>query len=568
MTASEAPAATSSEQRTDEAGRPNVAVGGGADRVGTPRHRGERLGRATTTITIWNLVSRLTGFVRVLVTASALGIAVLGDTYQRTNQVSNVLFELLAGGMLFSVLVPSFVEELRLGDRDGARQLAGALATRGVAALGVIVAVGMLLARPISDLLTSNADAATREAQSELGAVLLLFVLPQLLFYAVGAVASGLLQADHRFAATSAAPVLSNVVVIATMVAFRVVHDPSRGLDLTRGEQVLLGGGTLLGTAAMTVVPLWALRRAGLALRPRWRVTHDGLGALARRGLWGAGHVGLNQILVMTTVVLAGTVRGGVIAYQTAFTFFLLPHALLAHPIFTALYPRLARAGSSRSWPTFASDLGRGLRSIVFLLLPASALIAVVSAPALSVVHYGQLDTEGTRMVALTLAGYLVGLAGYSTFFLLTRASYALGDARLPTLVNAGVAIVAIVGMVTVSAVFEGTAILVGFGLVTSVAGTGGSIALHLAVRRRVHHPIEVGRSVIRNGVAAALATVAGVAVTGAIGWDDTLDGLTATVSAALVMGVVAVGVLRLLRSPELDAARSRAGRIVGSVRR
>ena len=91
------------------------------------------VGRAAAVITFWNLVSRLTGFARVVATASALGIAALGDTYQRTNQISNVLFELLAGGMLFSVLVPSFVAVLHRDDRSTkhgaeAGAIAGALA--------------------------------------------------------------------------------------------------------------------------------------------------------------------------------------------------------------------------------------------------------------------------------------------------------------------------------------------------------------------------------------------------------------------------------------------------------
>lgn len=522
------------------------------------------IGRAATTITAWNLVSRLTGFVRVLATASALGIAVLGDAYQRTNQVSNVLFELLAGGMLFSVLVPSFVEDLRVGARDRAQDLAGALASRGVAALGVLVVVGMVLARPISDLLTANADAATREAQAELGAVLLLFVLPQLLFYVVGAVASGLLQADQRFAATSAAPVLNNVVVTATMVAFAATHDPARGLDLTTGEQVLLGGGTLLGTVAMTVLPLLALRRAGMPLRPRWRVEHEGLGELARRGLWGAGAVGLNQVLVMSTVILAGSVAGGVIAYQTAFTFFLLPHALLAHPIFTALYPRLARDGAAGEYDRFAADLGRGLRAITVLLFPASALLAVVASPALSVVGFGQLDQEGTRMVALVLAAYLVGLTGYSTFFLLTRASYALGDARTPTLVNAVLTVATVVGMVVVGRATEGTATLVGFGLVTSFTASAGSVALHALVRHRAGRSVPAAATVLRAGAAAIAAAALGATVTNAIGWDDTTAAVLAVVAGGATVVVVAGVVLRLAREPELDAVAARVGRLAG----
>src|SRR5690606_33927258 len=107
-------------------------------------------------------------------------------------------------------------------------------------------------------------------------------------------------------------------------------------------------------------------------IRPRWAMDSAEIRPLVRRGPWAAGHVGLNQILILCTVVLVGKVAGGVIAYQTAFTFFLLPHALLAHPIFTALYPRLSRAGSEHDGAGFASDLGRGVRSVVALVLPAA----------------------------------------------------------------------------------------------------------------------------------------------------------------------------------------------------
>ena len=487
MTASEVPAAASAEPTTDE----NEPAG---------------LRRDTATITIWNLVSRLTGFARVLATASALGIGLLGDTYQRTNQVSNVLFELLAGGMLFSVLVPSFVDDLRVGARDRAQDLAGALMARAVVFLGLLVVVGMLLAEPISALLAAGTEEATRDAQVELGAVLLLFVLPQLVVYAVGSVANGLLQADHRFAASSAAPVLNNLVVIASMVAFRAVHDPARGLDLTTGEQVLLGGGTLLGTVAMTIVPLVALRRAGLPIRPRWRVDHAGLGPLARRGLWGAGHVGLNQVLILATVVLAGAVPGGAIAYQTAFTFFLLPHALLAHPIFTARYPRLARDGAAGRLDPFASELGQGLRSIVFLLLPASAFLAVTAPPALSLLDYGQLDAAGTRMVAFGPGGVpgrphrvLDVLPVDSGFLRAGRCPDAddrqprhhRGDGGRPGWSVAGASTC--------------TAVLVGFGAVTSVVASIGSVALFVILRSRIGRPIEVGATVARGSIAAGL---------------------------------------------------------------
>jgi putative peptidoglycan lipid II flippase len=513
------------------------------------------LGRSTLVVTAWNLVSRATGFVRVIATASALGIAALGDTYQRTNQVSNLLFELLAGGMLFSVLVPSFVDHLQRGDREGARRLAGVLTARGGAALGALAVLGLLAGRPIMTLLTSGVDDASREAQIRLGTFLLWFVLPQLVCYLVGSVATGLLQADHRFAATSFAPVCNNVVITATMVAFAIVHDPDAGLSLTTGEKLLLGGGTLAGVLTMTLVPLVALKLGGLGYRPRWRAEGIDLRPLAVRGLWGAGHVGLNAVLTTATVVLAGAVTGGVIAYQTAFTFFLLPHALLAHPIFTTLFPGLARHGRRREDQAFADALAGGERALLGLVIPAAGLLAVVASPALSVVHLGRLESSGTRLVALVLAAYLTGLAGYSVFFLLTRASYALDDARSPTVINALVTVGTIGAMVVAAHVTDGTALLLSFGLAQAVFATAGSVALHRVIAGRLGRRIPVAGAVARTVAASVVATGVACAVTAAVGW-TTRPAAVAAAAGASVAGVAAwVGAARLTGAPIPGAA-------------
>ena len=84
-------------------------------------------------------------------------------------------------------------DELRRDDRDGARRLAGVITARAGAALVALVAVGLVAGHPIMSLLTSGVDDASRAAQVRLGTFLLWFVLPQLVFYLVGSVATGLL---------------------------------------------------------------------------------------------------------------------------------------------------------------------------------------------------------------------------------------------------------------------------------------------------------------------------------------------------------------------------------------
>lgn len=517
------------------------------------------VGRAAVSVSLVNVASRLTGFVRVVATGAALGIGLLGDTYQSANVVSNVLFELLAGGLLFAVLVPAFVARVADDDVEGARRLAGVLMGRTLVGLGAVVVVGIvaspLIARALLD----------REEQVALGTVLLWFVLPQVVLYALGAVVTALLQAAHRFLAASAAPIANNVVVTATMVAFAAVHGTDGGLALDTTDKVVLGGGTLLGTVAMTAIVLVAAGRAGLSARPRWRDPAAGpLGELARQGAWGAGHIGLNQVMVLATVVIAGRVGGGAIAYTFAFVFFLLPHAVLAHPIVTTLTPGLAAHAHRDDQSAFAADVGRGLRLLVVMLAPSAALLAVLGWPALHVVDgLGGLDDRGLGLVAATLAAYATGLVGYSTFFLLTRAAYAVGDAKGPTVVNAVVTAGAVVGMLVASATTHGDARVVSLGLVHGAAVTVGAVALGVRLQHRTR-PVAGLPAALGRGLAAAVAGGAASAlVARAIGWDGRVAAVLALGAGSVAGGGAVLAVLAAVRAPELRAVVARLRRRV-----
>jgi putative peptidoglycan lipid II flippase len=331
------------------------------------------------------------------------------------------------------------------------------------------------------------------------------------------------------------------------------------GLDVGLGPRLLLAVGTTAGVVAMTAVPVVAAWRAGVRLWPRWDPHHPGLRAIGRAGLWGAASLAMSQVLLATTLVLANRVEGGVVAFQIAFTMFLFPHALLAHPVLTTLYPRLAAEAVERRWAAFADALGRGARTIVFRTAPATALLAVLGLSALRVVRIGALDPSGARLVAEVLAAYALGITGYAGMHLLTRASYAVGDLKTPALVSLGVAVGGSVLMVAGVTVATGDDRVVVLGLAHSLAMVVGAAVLFALVRRRVGEPVPVGAGVVRAVVAASVTAVvaAGVAsaVDGAVG--DGRIGAALTLVVAGGAGVAAYLVVqRLLRAPELDRAR------------
>ncbi len=509
-------------------------------------------GRDAATVTTWNLVSRATGFARVVVLGGALGATRLGDTYQASNQVSNILFEFLAAGTLSAVLVPGLVARIAADDRDSARAFAGALLGRALVVLAPIVVLGALFAKPAMHLFFSGNDTSTRDAQVRLGAFLLLFVLPQLVLYAWGAVVTAMLHADGRFAAAALAPVANNVVVTSALGVFW--WRGAASLTLGVWDKALLGGGALAGVLCMTLIPAIAASRAGLSVAPTWRsAPHTSISWTDV--VWASLVVIPAQLFLLASLVVAGRVPGGVVACQIGFTLFLLPHALLGHPIATVTYPRLAALWARNDTEGVRREAGRGLTTGLLLTAPAAALLAALAPWIVRILSVGALARgAGPTVVAAALAGYAVGLTAYSWSLFVTRVSYATGDVRMPGLAALGAGACGALVLVT-AATGANTGTLRWIGLAHSVmAAVMVGVIVTVLVRRGVllldaKHWIVGAAGAAVGGLAARLVADA---VDG-----TTRIGATATVLCAALVGLtIYAAVLWLggMRRTALDA--------------
>lgn len=416
-------------------------------------------------------ISRVTGFVRILVVAAVLGTTFLGNTYQSANTVPNLVFELFVAGALQAVLVPTLVERLDRRRRHEAEHIAGAILGFAFALLGVLAILGAVAAPWLMRLLVSGvADPAIRDEQVRLGTFFLWFFLPQILFYAAAMVATAVLNAHDRFSLPAAAPIFNNVVVIASYIVFAVMRGgkpPS--LDLSTAEKVVLAGGTTLGVVVFCSVPIVAVVRSGFSLRPRFDFTDAAVRRLLRLGGWAALSLAMVQVLIGVVLLLANRVEGGVVAYQVAFTFFLLPHALVAIPLSTASFPGLSRHAHRSDYGEFAGAVGRATRLIGFFVLPATAAFVALAGPMSRLALFGESSGDGAAMVAAALAGFAPGLLGYGLLLLGGRAFAALGDTRTPAIVSVALAA-------------GGAALMVGgFGVATGDARIGGIAAGHSA---------------------------------------------------------------------------------------
>jgi putative peptidoglycan lipid II flippase len=473
----------------------------------------EGLVRSTAVMAVGTTLSRVTGFLRVAAMAFALGVAEsrLADAYAVANNIPNIVYELILGGILTSIFVPVFVHQLAKRSQAEAWRSAHAVMTVTFLVLLVVMVVGIVAAPWIVRLYTIRVPAEARPAVQDLATLFLRFFMPQILLYGMGAVATGLLNAHRRFAVPMFAPILNNLVVIGTFVTFALLTEGTpTPTTITLGQQLVLALGTTAGVAAMTLA-LWpSLRATGF----RWRWVADprneAVRSLIRLSGWAVLYVVLNQLGLLVVIVLAGAQQGAYAAYQIAFIFFQLPHAIFSVSIMTALLPSLAQDWVRKDRADFRRDLARGIRASAFVVIPAAAGYVALAEPIVRLlIEHGVATSASTELVAGVLQFFALGLFQFSAFMLFLRAFYAMQDTRTPAVIN-----VFAVGVNTAAnlALFPALGVR-GLALGHALAYTFAATVAFLVLRRRLGG-IE-GRDLAR-GMAKVLAAAA---LTGAAAW-------------------------------------------------
>jgi putative peptidoglycan lipid II flippase len=402
---------------------------------------GTTLARNTAVMSVGTALSRLTGFLRLAAMAFAIGIAEtrLPDAYNVANITPNIVYELVLGGILTSVVVPVVVEWMQERGRDEAWDIVRRLLTIAFLVLSGVALVAIALAPWIVDLYTVGVPLEDRAVVREYGTFFLRWFMPQIVFYGVGAIAIGLLQAHRRFAPPVFAPILNNLVVIATFLAFAAMEGPADGSHelATTAQKYVLAIGTTAGVAAMTIA-LWpSLRATGFRFVPRLGLAHAAVRRISHLAKWVLIYVAANQGALLVVIVLADRIEGGYTAYASAFILFQLPHAIFAVSIFTALLPAMSGRWADRDADGFRRLLAQGLRATAAIVIPAALGYLVLARPIVRLLlEHGVAGPRSGELVSDVLVAFAVGLFPFSVFQLLLRGFYAMQDTRTPAVVN------------------------------------------------------------------------------------------------------------------------------------
>lgn len=483
--------------------------------------------RASAVMAAGTVVSRITGFVRDLVLTWAIGTAAFSVTYNVANTVPNIVYILLAGGVLNAVFVPQLVKSMK-EDADGGQAFADRLIT-AVGMVLLIITIAAVVCAPL--VISAYAYAFTHgdgsEANYDVAVTFARYFLPQIFFYGLHVMLGQVLNARGRFGPMMFTPILNNLVVIATGIMFlTATHGENPTTEtISAGEIRLLGIGTTLGVVLQAVALFPVLKRARYRYRPRFDLKGTGLGQAYKLATWTLLFVLVNQIAYLVVVQIAtgieetaaadGFPGRGFTPYTKAYLIMLLPHAVITVSVVTALLPRMARAVADARLADVREDLAGGMRLTGVALVPAAVAFGVLG-PSMAVLGFGHGNTSvaDAEYIGYVLAAFAFALVPFSVHHQLLRGFYAFSDTRTPVTINVWIAATNIV--LALACVTFLPARWVAVGLAGSYAASY-AVGVGLSARRlgRYLGPLDGGvlRTYDKLVVASVLAAIPAVVI-------------------------------------------------------
>ncbi|TQE34844.1 murein biosynthesis integral membrane protein MurJ [Streptomyces ipomoeae] len=408
----------------------------------TPKKGGRASGllKSSAVMAAGTMVSRLTGFIRSAMIVSALGLSLLGESFQVAYQLPTMIYILTVGGGLNSVFVPQLVRAMKEDD-DGGEAYANRLLTLVMVVLGVLTALAMfaapLLVRALSTPLANNAEA------NDVAVTFTRYFLPSIFFMGIHVVMGQILNARDRFGAMMWTPVLNNIVIIVTLGAFLWVYGSAADSHMTvdnippEGER-LLGVGILLGLVVQALAMIPYLRETGFRIRLRFDWRGHGLGKAAVLAKWTILFVLANQVGALIVVQLATAavtetkISGtGYSAYANAQLIWGLPQAIITVSLMAALLPRISRSAAEDDAGAVRDDISQGLRTTAVAIVPIAFGFVALGIPMCTLI-FGSSGIGAATNMGFMLMAFGLGLIPYSVQYVVLRAFYAYEDTRTP----------------------------------------------------------------------------------------------------------------------------------------
>ncbi|WP_164860693.1 lipid II flippase MurJ [Rhodococcus sp. X156] len=526
------------------------------------------------------LISRITGFLKVVALAATIGLEAAASSFTVANTLPNIIAELVLGAVLTSIVVPVLVRAER-EDTDGGKDFTRRLITIA----GVVLVVATVVAMATAPWLVRLFIDSDGEVDPRLATLFALLLLPQILFYGLGALFGAILNTHGVFGKVAWAPVLNNVVTLAVIVLYHFTPGDLE-VSLTNPKLLVLGIGTTLGIVAQALYLVPSLRRAGVDLRPRWGLDTR-LKAFGGMAVAVLAYVLISQAgFIVTNRVASQHDPGGPVLFANAWLLLQVPYGVLGVSLITAIMPRMSRAAAADDTPRVIGDLSLASRLSTVGLLPIIALFTLHGTTlgvALFSLRGTEAAVENASRLGATVAVSAFGLLPFAIGLVQLRVFYARQQPWIPTVLMVCQVLFRIPLMLWIPPGIEDDQVVGWLAFTNGLGFLVGALVGGVLLRRQMGN-LET-KALLRTILTVGLASAVGVAVDFLVSLvlplqavEDSFGALAGalvsmTVHTILILGV-AYAVLLVLPLPETEGlvnaicARLPARFVTGVLRR
>jgi putative peptidoglycan lipid II flippase len=520
------------------------------------------------------LISRITGFIRIVLLAAILGAA-LSSAFSIANQLPNLVAALVLEATFTAIFVPVLARAER-DDPDGGTAFVRRLVTLATVLLLAATVLSVAAAPVLVNLMLGD-DPQVNRALTTAFAYLL---LPQVVFYGLSSVFMAILNTRNVFGPPAWAPVLNNVVAIATLLVYLAVPgelsvDP---VEMGNAKLLVLGLGTTLGVFAQAAVLLVAIRRERVSLRPLWGLDDrlKKFGAMAAAMVL---YVLISQAgLIVGNQIASTAAASGPAIYNYTWLVLMLPFGMIGVTVLTVVMPRLSRNAAAEDIPAVLADLSLATRLTMVTLIPIVAFMTVggpaIGSALFAYGNFGDVDA-GYLGIAVTMSAFT--LIPYALVLLQLRVFYAREKPWTPLLLIVVITAVKIVASLAAPHLTDDPELVAGYlGLANGLGFLAGATLGFVVLRANLNPPggrlisLQVVRTILVTISASLIAGLAAHVVDKLLGLETltTRFGGGGSLLRLFVLGVIMLPIIACVllaaRVPDAHAALAAVRRRLG----
>jgi putative peptidoglycan lipid II flippase len=430
-----------------------------------------KLLRSASLITVITLVSRVFGYVRDQRVAFLLGAGLEADAYTIAYRIPNLLRRLVGEGAVSAAFIPIFSKYLSEKDKKQAWDFASSMLTIVTLGMAGVTVVGIAAAPLLVRMIASGF--LDTPGKLELTVLLTRIMFPYIFLVSLSALAMGVLNSFHKFAAPAFAPVLLNLSIIACSFLTPWFRSPEEALAV----------GVVIGGVVQIAIQVPQLVKSGWRFRPLLDFANPGVKRAASLMAPVVVGVGVVQVNIVVDGQFASYMGNGPqMALYLSDRVMELVLGGYAIAIATVVLPMLSRNAASGQLEQMRSTMNFAARTILFVTVPSTIGLVLLRVPIIEVLfEHGEFDAASTALTAWPLLFFALGLSAFSMVKIIVPAFYAIEDTRTPVTVAIGAMLLNIL----FNFAFFRPLQVGGPALATSLAGLFNAVTLLIIFNRR-----------------------------------------------------------------------------------